>query len=140
MNEHYDLVLSKAAIIERCVMRAREEYSANPAEFAKNFTRQDAAILNIQRACEAALDMGQIILRHYKLGYAQSSRDVFAILEQQQWITPECSKIMKNMVGYRNIAVHAYQQIQLPITIAILQHHLQDLLTFSTQIISHLQA
>ncbi|VVM04676.1 DUF86 domain-containing protein [Methylacidimicrobium tartarophylax] len=54
-----DLLVNKAAIIERCVARAREEYAANPTGFATDFTRQDAAILNIQRACEAALDMGR---------------------------------------------------------------------------------
>ena len=54
-----DVVLNKAASIERCVARAREEYAIDPATFAENHTRQDAAILNIQRACEAALDMVQ---------------------------------------------------------------------------------
>ena len=58
-----DVLINKAATIERCVRRAREEYAADPASFATNFTRQDAAILNIQRACEAALDMGQHLIR-----------------------------------------------------------------------------
>ena len=45
-----DVLLNKAAVIERCVARAREEYAAAGAGFATNFTRQDAAILTIQRA------------------------------------------------------------------------------------------
>jgi hypothetical protein len=53
-----DVLLNKAATIERCVARAHEEYDKGAATFATDFTRQDAAILNIQRACEAALDMG----------------------------------------------------------------------------------
>lgn len=56
---HDDTLLNKAARIERCVARAKAEYALNPDTFAQDFTRQDAAILNIQRACEAALDMGQ---------------------------------------------------------------------------------
>lgn len=44
-----DVLLNKAATIERCVARAREEYASDPDTFASNFTRQDAAILNIQR-------------------------------------------------------------------------------------------
>ena len=35
-----DVLLNKVATIERCVARAREEYAAQPAEFALNFTRQ----------------------------------------------------------------------------------------------------
>jgi uncharacterized protein YutE (UPF0331/DUF86 family) len=75
-----DVLLNKAATIERCVARAREEYASDPDTFATNFTRQDAAILNIQRACEAALDMGHHIIRRDNLGLPQSSRDVFALL------------------------------------------------------------
>ena len=81
-----DVLINKAASIERCVARAREEYQADPAGFADNHTRQDAAILNIQRACEAALDMGQHLIRRDKLGVPQSARDVFALLAQAGWI------------------------------------------------------
>ena len=35
-----DVLLNKAATIERCVARAREEYSANPDEFARSITSQ----------------------------------------------------------------------------------------------------
>jgi uncharacterized protein YutE (UPF0331/DUF86 family) len=75
-----DVIISKAAIIERCVARAREEYAKEPATFVTDFTRQDAVILNIQRACEAALDAGQHLIRNGRLGVPQSARDVFALL------------------------------------------------------------
>lgn len=42
-----DILINKAAIIERCVARAREEYDRDPGTFAMDFTRQDAAILNV---------------------------------------------------------------------------------------------
>ena len=48
---HDDVLINKAATIERCVARAREEYFRDPGSFGTDFTRQDAAILNIQRAC-----------------------------------------------------------------------------------------
>jgi hypothetical protein len=54
-----DVLINKAATIERCLRRAQEEYRREPATFAANLSRQDAAICNILRACEAALDMGQ---------------------------------------------------------------------------------
>ena len=37
-----DVLLNKAAAIERCVARAREEYARDPATFADDFTRQTA--------------------------------------------------------------------------------------------------
>ena len=79
-----DVVVNKAATIERCVARAREEFERAPSTFATDFTRQDAAILNVQRSCEAALDMGQHLVRREHLGVPQSARDVFELLAQGQ--------------------------------------------------------
>ena len=132
-----DVVLNKAATIERCVARAREEYLKNPATFATDHTRQDAAILNIQRACEAALDMGQHLIRRERLGIPQSARDVFSLLEDAAWIDVGLADVMKRMVGFRNVAVHNYQALQLSITVAIIETHLDDFLEFSRKIILH---
>lgn len=126
-----DVIVNKAATIERCVARAREEYAHDPATFATNFSRQDAAILNIQRACEAALDLGQHLVRRERLGVPQSSRDVFALLHQAGWIDARLADTLKRMVGFRNVAVHDYQQLQLPITVAIIEKHLDDFLQLS---------
>lgn len=126
-----DVLINKAATIERCVGRAREEYLADPEGFAQNFTRQDAAILNIQRACEAALDMGLHIIRRERLGMTQSARETFTLLSQAHWITDSMADQMKRMVGFRNVAVHDYQALQLPITVNILTEHLDDFLAFS---------
>jgi uncharacterized protein YutE (UPF0331/DUF86 family) len=132
-----DVLINKAATIERCVARAREEYAADPDGFAHNFSRQDAAILNIQRACEAALDMGLHIIRRERLGVTQSARDTFTLLAQAHWLTPAVAEQMKRMVGFRNVAVHDYQSLQLPITLNILTHHLDDFLVFSQEMLLH---
>ncbi|OSN58395.1 hypothetical protein BV349_05509 [Pseudomonas syringae pv. actinidiae] len=42
--------------------------------------------------------------------------------------------VMKNMVGFKNIAVHEYQTLQLPITVAIITQHLGDFILFSSAI------
>lgn len=126
-----DVLLNKAASIERCVKRAQEEYIKDPASFAQDFTRQDAAILNIQRACEAALDMGQHLIRQHRLGIPQGARDVFALLADAGLIPAALSERLKKMVGFRNLAVHEYQHLQLPITENIIKHHLQDFLEYT---------
>lgn len=130
-----DVLINKAAVIERCVARAREEYASNPATFATDFTRQDAAILNIQRACEAALDMGQHLIRREKFGVPQSARDVFGLLAQGGWIDVALADGLKRMVGFRNIAVHDYQALQLPITMSIITLHLDEFLQYSQTVL-----
>lgn len=105
-------------------------YNADPATFATNFTRQDAAVLNIQRACEAALDIGQRLIRRERLGVPQGARDVFDLLERGQWIDASLAGDLKRMVAFRNIAVHDYRSLLLPITVNIITQHLGDFLRF----------
>lgn len=132
-----DVLLNKAATIERCVARARHEYAHNPASFSTDFTRQDAAVLNVQRACEAALDMGQHIVRKHKLGVPQSARDVFELLTRAGWIEPALAKSLQHMVAFRNIAVHDYQTLVLPIVESVITQHLDEFLEFTQIVIKH---
>ena len=130
-----DVLINKAANIERCIKRVREEYIKAGANFATDYSRQDAAILNIQRACEAALDVGQHLIRVERLGIPQSSRDVFTLLAQANWIDANIAESMKRMVGFRNIAVHDYQALLLPIVENIIANHLDDFAHFSKQLL-----
>lgn len=75
-----DVALNKAAIIERRTGRVREEYAGTPANLTLNQTKQDAIILNIQRACEAAVDLAMHRVRIHSLGVPQDSRDAFELL------------------------------------------------------------
>jgi len=49
-----DTVINKVQSIERCIGRAREEYRLAAGNFQSDLSRQDAAILNVTRACEQA--------------------------------------------------------------------------------------
>ena len=130
-----DVLINKAAIIERCVARARVEYERDPATFDTDHTRQDAAVLNVQRACEAALDMGQHLIRRERLGVPQSTRDVFELLCANGWIERELAEALKRMVGFRNIAVHDYRALQIPIVVAVITRHLGDFLRYSNAVL-----
>ena len=130
-----DVLVNKAASVERCVARAREEYQRDPATFATDFTRQDAATLNVQRACEAVLDMGQHLVRRERLGVPQSSRDVFELLVRGQWLDAPLAEALKRMVAFRNIAVHDYQSLLLPILVSVVTLHLGEFLQFTQAIL-----
>ena len=130
-----DVLINKAVTIERCVARAREEYAKDPATFAMDSTRQDAAVLNIQRACEAALDIGQHVVRRGRLGLPQQARDVFELMAAGGWIDAALAGRLGKMVGYRNIAMRECQKLLLPVTVAVITTHLVDFLDFSRAVL-----
>ncbi len=127
------------ARIERYVARVREEYAAAGANFATDYSRQDAAILNIQRACEAALDLGHHLIRRDKLGLPQSARQVFDLLAQAGRIETPLAESLKKMVGFRNIAVHDYQTLLLPIIVSVITEHLDEFLQLSSALLRYEQ-
>lgn len=126
-----DVLINKSATVERCVGGARYEYARDPASFETDFTRQDAAVLNVQRACEAVLDMGQHLVRRERLGVPQSARDIFDLMARAQWIDVPLAESLKRMVAFRNIAVHDYQSLLLPILVNIITGHLDEFLAFT---------
>lgn len=132
----YDKVLlRKAKVIERCVARAREEYAATKGHFSTDFTRQDAAVLNLQRACEAALDMAQRVISLQGWGIAETSKDLFALLLRKGVIDAAIAKTLTNMVGFRNLAVHDYEELNYNIVESIINKDCTDLLLFSEQMV-----
>lgn len=128
-----DITLNKSAIIRRCLARVAEEFKEDTTRL-DNFTVQDAVVLNLLRACESAIDLAMHHVAERRLGIPQHSRDAFDLLMQQRLLTPATANAMKNMVGFCNIAVHSYQQLQRPILEAILFKHLNDFETFLGEI------
>jgi uncharacterized protein YutE (UPF0331/DUF86 family) len=125
-----NVIVAKADIIERCIKRAREELAAS-ANFDTDYTRQDAAILNIERACEAAIDISNRIVRLRGLGVPASTRDSFDRLVRAAVIDQALADKLMRMVGFRNLAVHQYQTLDLAIVRAVIEKNLDDLLAFS---------
>jgi uncharacterized protein YutE (UPF0331/DUF86 family) len=128
-----DIDINKAAIIRRCLARVHHELGGNPAAL-DHFTTQDAIVLNILRACEAAIDLAMHRVSLGSYGIPQSSREAFDLLEKNSVISAPCASSMKNMVGFRNVAVHSYQELQMPILQAIVRDHLTDFETFLAEL------
>lgn len=125
-----DVILNKTTTIERCVKRIYEVYEGNPSNLT-DFTKQDSMILNIQRACEASIDIAMHIVSERKLGVPKASREAFKLLQEANIIDEHLAKSLMNMVGFRNIAVHDYQALQLNILEAIIEKHISDFSRFT---------
>jgi len=131
-----DVLLNKAATIERCLQRITEEYSGKESEISSDYTKQDSIILNLQRACEAAIDAAMHQVRLNRLGIPQESRDAFRLLEEANLLPHELSNSMQAMVGFRNVVVHNYQKLNLAIVQSILKERLDDFREFAKLIVS----
>ena len=132
-----DVVLNKIETIQRCLNRINQEYKGFEEVFKTNYTKQDSVILNLERASQATIDIASHIIKARNLGIPKSSRELFIMLANGGYISEKVSKNMQNMVGFRNIAVHDYQNLNFEILISILDNHLKDFEDFNKEIFNN---
>ena len=127
-------ILNKCTFIERSLRRINEEYRNVNDLFGIDYRGQDSIILNLQRACEAAIDFANYLVKKKKLGVPRDSRAVFEILGESSIISHEIAEKMKRMVGFRSLSVHAYQNIDMQIVQQIIENNLSDFTSFTSTI------
>lgn len=121
-----DVVLAKVEAIERCLRRIAEEYGGVPANLHENWTRQDSILLNLERACQASIDLALRLVAMRGLGLPKESRDAFELLANHQHLSRPLAEAMQRMVGFRNVAVHNYRKLDLHIVQSIIENRLGD--------------
>lgn len=128
-----DITLAKAEIIERCLGRIAAIEAERPGALNEDLLKQDAILLNLERACQAAIDLAMHRVRIHRLGIPKESRDAFSLLEQHGRLEPDLADRLRKMVGFRNIAIHNYQELNPDVVDEILKNRLPDLQSFATQ-------
>ncbi|HEU4616888.1 MAG TPA: DUF86 domain-containing protein [Gammaproteobacteria bacterium] len=126
-----DVVGQKIASLQRCIARARQELAQAGDRFPADHTAQDAALLNVIRACETAIDLANKLDRKQHAGIPSETRESFAILSREKLVLEDLSVRMQKMVGFRNLAVHRYRELDMNIVVAVIRDRLDDLLQFA---------
>lgn len=126
-----DIVLNKINSIQRCIRRAREERALAGDAFADDYSRQDAAVLNITRACEQSIDLANHLIKTRRLGIPAGSAESFTLLARERIISAALAEQLRRMTGFRNIAVHEYQSLDTALIDSIIRDGLEDLLRFT---------
>ena len=133
--ENESVILNKFEIVERCIKRINEEYQ-NDRNSLDDYRKMDCIVLNLQRACEAVIDIAMYIVGTRKLGLPQTKKEAFQKLYENNLIDKTMCSNMEHMIGFRNIAVHDYKNIDEDILIDVIENHLSDLEEFSRKILN----
>jgi uncharacterized protein YutE (UPF0331/DUF86 family) len=122
------LVAKKLALVETCVADLRR--LAQPAALSTDLREQRFVEHTLQIAIQAALDVASHIVSDEHMGEPRTSRELFDLLERNGWIPPALASTLRNMVGFRNVLVHGYDDVDLGIVRDVLEHRLDDLIQF----------
>ncbi len=89
------------AILEKLRRYSYDEFVSDPEHYG-------SAERFLHLTIEAFTDMGNHIVADDELGYVASYRDIPAILAEQGLIEPELRETWIAMIGFRNVLVHDY--------------------------------
>ena len=123
-----DLVAKKLAVIETCIADLRR--LARPSELRRDLREQRFVEHTLQIAIQAALDVASHIVSDERFGEPRTNRELFDLLERAGWIEPLLASTLRKMVGFRNVLVHGYDDVDLGVVEDVLEHRLGDLLDF----------
>lgn len=128
MNE---VAALKVTSLQRCIARVKQAHAAAGEHFSTSYDLQDAAILNIIRACETAIDLANMLVRKKHLGIPTESKDAFRLLAREGLIDQQQADSLAAMVGFRNVAVHQYDKLNLDIVENVIESELDVLAQFA---------
>jgi uncharacterized protein YutE (UPF0331/DUF86 family) len=130
-----DVVLNKKESIERCIKQIRLYYAmSSELPFTEDHLKQDAIAINLQRAAEQAIDLANHVIKKGKLGLPKESRESFDLLAKENVIPRALADRLKGMVGFRNVMVHEYQELDIKIMIDVIENRLDDFIDFTNHI------
>lgn len=129
------VLIGKTGTIERCCRRAREEYEKDPTTFVGDITRQDAATLNVIRAWEAAVEMGDYVIGVAGLGEPHDEREVMTLLAEHGWIEAALAEDLKR-TGEFCRAEWDHQAAPLPALVTIIKRGLDDFGAYSQALVA----
>ncbi len=124
-----ELLAKKLAFIETCVSELRR--LARPAAIASDIREERFVEHTLQLAIQAAQDVASHIVSDELLGEPRTNRELFDLLVRAGWLEESEAAPLSNMVGFRNILVHGYGDVDLAVVRDVLENHLDDLLHFA---------
>jgi uncharacterized protein YutE (UPF0331/DUF86 family) len=65
-----------------------------------------------------------------RLGEPRTSRELFDLLERSGWVPAPLAATLRNMVGFRNVLVHGYDDVDVAIVRDVVEHRLGDLIQY----------
>jgi uncharacterized protein YutE (UPF0331/DUF86 family) len=130
-----DVVLAKISIVRNCLASIQKVTDLNPDSLDDSF-KQDVFVLNLERAAQACIDLANYLIAEKGLMMPASYKQAFFILQKANILSIEVSSQMQKMAGFRNIAVHDYQKLDINILKSILTKNLKSFEDFCHEAIA----
>ena len=106
-----DIIIRKLDSLARCVRRIEEKRPDTLEQLIDDIDTQDILSINLERAVQVSVDIGAHLLAGMSVPPPETMGEVFTILVSAKMIPEETGFALRKAVGFRNLSVHAYDQV-----------------------------
>ena len=132
------LVAQKIESLRRCIRRVAEKTPSSVSQLSDDADVQDILVLNLTRAVQLCVDIGSHIISESEEPSPATMGDVFSTMNRMGVLSATTTETMRKSVGFRNIAVHNYEELNWEIVFAVCTKSLQDFRQFAKEVSHHL--
>lgn len=135
-----EVVLNKLESLRRCLQRVQDKTPDSVGLLVEDHDLQDIIVLNLERAIQTCVDIGLHIISDLEVPVPETMAQTFETLKKVGYLNEMTVARLVKSVGFRNVAVHAYQEIDWDIVYRIITEHLNDFRDFAQQILNRAEA
>jgi uncharacterized protein YutE (UPF0331/DUF86 family) len=128
------VIEAKLERLRRCVQRLEQKRPSTPETLATDYDLQDILSVNLECAVQLCVDIAAHIIADREISAPTTMAAAFESLHTLHILSSDLANSMKKAVGFRNIVVHSYQEIDWRIVFNICHHKLDDFRTFAQAI------
>lgn len=132
-----DVLNRKALSLIRCLDRIQLKAPRTARSLKTDFDAQDIVSVNLQRAVQLSVDIAANVLAEQGTEVPVRMRDAFQKLAEKSLIGARTAEVMQKAVGFRNRAVHEYDEIDWGIVHQIVTGGIEDFRTFLRELAAH---
>lgn len=118
---------AKAEALQRCLARIQATCPVSAEALARDIDAQDIVSVNLIRAVQLAVDMASHATVAEGVPPPATMGESFDRLAEAGRISADLARRLRGVVGFRNLAVHAYDRIDWAVVHALATTRLGDL-------------
>jgi len=124
------IITSKIMMTEEFIRRVREKLPLSIETFQNDRDIQDLVLFNLIQAIQSCVDIAAHIVSDESLGSAGSMNEFFYLLQDNKIISVELTEQLVKAVGFRNVCVHGYLDLDFMVAYQAAATGINDLENF----------
>lgn len=129
-----DIIDHKIATIHHSLARIREVFHLAKGRLDADLTSQDSIIFNLQRACQASVDIANYLNKTLFSEFPKDSCESFEALHKSGLISVQLALKLQELIDFSYSAVRDCQTLSLEIVKHVVENKLSDFEDFINSI------